>query len=440
MTSLRSGSATDVGRRRQSNQDMVLETGSLFAVADGMGGHHGGEVAAQTAVQALREAFERQPTMDGFERAIEEANAAVADQARSAAELRNRGPTLTAVAVVPDDSGDLVAVANIGDSRAYLFRDGELTQLTEDHSVPQELFRQGQLTEAEAASDPRRNMLTRVLGPSFGTGPDMQNLVPFTGDRLLLCSDGLYNEVPDADIGRVLRTKAEPAEAARTLVEMANRHGGSDNISVVVVDVVDDGGRSKAASAKVAGEHRPPRSAPPDDPASTRTSGLMTAEERNLELRRLARSEPDDLAGPVPWQSDTSPHVHELPSRRVTGRVLAFLLLVLLVLGAAGGAIAFYARGAYFVGLDEGRVTIFKGRPGGLLFFQPTVEERTSLTQAQVPAARADDVEAGHEVATLGEARRYVRRLEQATAPTVPGLPTTTVPGPTTTATPTTAP
>ncbi len=430
MTGLRSGSATDVGRRRNLNQDMVLEADPIFAVADGMGGHQGGEVASLTAIEALRAAFRREGGADGLEGAITAANAAVADKAASSADLRGMGTTLAVVALVGEGDDELLAVANIGDSRIYLMRNGELTQLTDDHSLPQELLRQGQLTEAEAAVDPRRNIVTRVLGPSFGEGPDMQNLIPYAGDRLLICSDGLYNEVDDDDIAKVLRTVRDPKEASRVLVDQANANGGADNISVIVVDVVDDQGRAETASAVLADEPGAGSA-----PTASRGSGLMTADQRNAELRRLSRDEAPTAEGTRgrsdSWDSGTQPDVHTEPTRRVTGRVVVFLLVVLLVFGGAAAAVGLYARGSYFVGLDEGRVAIFKGRPGGLLWFSPTVEETTDLTESSVPPARADAVANGHEVTSLDEARAYVRNLQ-----TIPGAGTT----PTTAAAPTSTP
>jgi protein phosphatase len=316
-------------------------------------------------------------------------------------------------------------------------RNGELTQLTDDHSLPQELLRQGQLTEAEAAADPRRNIVTRVLGPSFGEGPDMQNLIPYAGDRIVICSDGLYNEVDDAGIATVLRTIGDPKEAARRLVDQANANGGADNISVVVVDVVDDEGRAETASEVQA-----------DDPHhARRQSALMTADQRNDELRRLARGEEERpraavssaTAGRDPWgESEDEPDIHDMPTRRVTGRVIAFVLVLLLVLGGAAAAIGFYARGSYYVGLDDGYVAIFRGRPGGLLWFQPTVEETSKLTQANVPDAYRDAITEGHEVADLEEAQRYLAQVVGQSDPTPPATTSTTAPAETTT-TPTTA-
>ena len=458
MTRLRSGSATDIGRnpRRTINQDMILESTGIFAVADGMGGHLGGEVASLTAIEALRANFSPADGPEGLERAIVAANEAVINESNATADLRDMGTTLAVVAVVDTDEDELLAVANIGDSRIYLLRNGELSQLTDDHSLPEELFRRGQLTKAEAAIDPRRNIVTRVLGPSFGEGPDIQNLVPYVGDRILICSDGLYNEVEDNDIATVLRTVSDPTNAARTLVEQANEHGGGDNISVVIVDVLDDDGRAETASEVLADDPSTTVSAPRRDRSGRRQerernrepergaaaerssmSGLMTSDQRNAELRRLAR---DDQAGKGDFwgEGDREIHVHE-PSRRVTARVVGFLLVLLLVLGGAAAAVGFYARGSYFVGLDEGRVAIFKGRPGGLLWFSPTVEERTTLTEASVPPARQDDVANGHPVASLEEARIYVRNLEaipRPTSPTTVQTTTTVAPAETTTAPP----
>jgi protein phosphatase len=163
----------------------------------------------------------------------------------------------------------------------------------------------------------------------------------------------------------------------------------------------------------------------------------MSADERNEQLRRLARDDAGD-PGPPGWSAGAAPDEHDAPARRLTGRVVVFVVVLLLVLAAAVAAIGFYARGSYYVGLADGQVTIFKGRPGGLLWFQPTVAERTDLTQAAVPPSRADDVEQGHTVASLDEARRYVTNLEA--MPGAGAVTTTTAPvaTPPTTATPAT--
>jgi serine/threonine protein phosphatase PrpC len=238
MTVLRSGSATDVGRVRTVNQDMVLERPNLYAVADGMGGHVGGEVAARVAVETLGHVFERTPSVEGLRGAFSEANAAVWDESQSNLDLRGMGTTLTAMGLVAGPDGrDVLALANVGDSRAYVYSDGELLQVTDDHSVAEERMRHGEMTEAEAAVHPQRHILTRVIGVFSEVEADMWELELHAGDRVLLCSDGLSNEVDTDDIAGILGSVDDPQEAADRLVEEANEHGGSDNVTVVIVDV-----------------------------------------------------------------------------------------------------------------------------------------------------------------------------------------------------------
>ena len=441
MTVVAAASATDVGRRREKNDDTALVDSHLFAVADGMGGYVGGDVASATAIGALRDAFAADPSSEGLEAAFLAARRAVLERSSSDPDLRQMGTTLSAVALVDSPDGEVFAVAHIGDSRIYLLRDGELSQLTDDHTVPEDLRRAGQLSDAEAAVDPRRHIVTRSLAQSAAYEPDLQTLVPYAGDRLLLCSDGLTDELSDDQIAAVLRGVGDPDEAARRLVDQANQSGGRDNITVVVVDVVDDGNRSSAASATLAAA-RDRRTSTPAGNADAPRRGLMTAEERNAQLRQLARGSDDD--GPAPWESGLALDEADLPSHRFTLRVALFLFLLVALLTAAGGAVWWYATSAYFVGLDEGRVAIFKGRPGGLLFIQPEVVEETDLTEAAVPPARAADVEAGHEVDSLEAAQRYIRNLRRDSEVVSGPAPTTTptTAAPTTTAAPatTTAP
>ncbi|HLN16427.1 MAG TPA: Stp1/IreP family PP2C-type Ser/Thr phosphatase [Acidimicrobiales bacterium] len=251
MTVLRSGSATHVGRVRNTNQDCALEAGNLFAVADGMGGHAGGEVAARVALDSLRLAFDRQPTLEGLRQAAAEANATVWQESQLNPDLRGMGTTLTAAGLVTGDEGrDVVGLVNVGDSRAYVYSGGRLTQVTSDHSLAQEKVRHGQLTEAQAAVHPHRHILTRALGVAPGVDVDLWELRLRSGDRLLICSDGLTNEVGINQITEVLDSVVDPHEAAEVLVRTANEHGGSDNITVVVVDVLV-GDQSAAGGATV---------------------------------------------------------------------------------------------------------------------------------------------------------------------------------------------
>lgn len=414
MTSLRVGAATDVGRRRHNNEDSMLVADRLFVVADGMGGHVGGEVASQIAVAAMGEAFTAGGTVDDLVAAVRTANQAILARADADPSLRNMGTTATATALVDSAEGEVLAVAHVGDSRAYLFRDGHLSQITDDHSVPQELLRAGQLTEAEAAVDPRRNQITRVLGLG-DPDPDLQTVVPYVGDRLLLCSDGLTNEVSDAIIAEVLATVADAQEAADRLVAMANDNGGGDNITVILVDVVDDDERAERASESLAAMGGLDREAP---------HRLLSADERNARLRDLARDDRTDdpwtdapaTAGAAGTVRSLEPSEVDVPARRITARVVVFVLALALVLGGAAAAVGWYARGAYFVGVDRGRVTIFQGRPGGLLWFDPTVAERTDIAESQLRPADVPDLERGKEEPSLGAARDYVRLLRERVA------------------------
>ena len=213
----------------------------IYAVADGMGGHAAGEVASSTAVDALRDAFAAAPgSPESVVEAARAANWAVWDRAQSHAELRGMGTTLTAIALVASQGEEVIAIVNVGDSRTYRFRDGALQQMTVDHSYVAELIAGGQIDEAEAEVHPQRHVLTRALGVSPDVDVDLLVLAPRPGDRYLLCSDGLSREVSDAEVAATLARVPEPGQAARQLVTDAKHHGGNDNITVVVVDVVGD--------------------------------------------------------------------------------------------------------------------------------------------------------------------------------------------------------
>src|ERR1700728_2481785 len=213
MTVLRSGSATDVGRVRKINQDLPLEALNLFAVADGMGGHVGGEVAARVAIDALLSSFTREPTTHGLLAAFSEANRSVWQESQDQSDLHGMGTTLTAIALVGGADGrDMIALANVGDSRAYVYSEGQITQVTADHSLAEERMRHGEMTEEEAAVHPQRHILTRALGVSPDVEADTWDLELHTGDRVLLCSDGLTNEVGADEMAGILGEVDDPDE------------------------------------------------------------------------------------------------------------------------------------------------------------------------------------------------------------------------------------
>ena len=222
---------SDVGRQREGNEDSMLEDPPLFVVADGMGGAQAGEVASGLAVETLGELS---PDDDSVEEelteAIAEANRRIHDRAQDDRKLAGMGTTLTA-AVVHDGK---VTIGHVGDSRAYRWRDGELAQLTDDHSLVAELERHGKLTAAEARVHPQRSMILRALGIGAEVEVDTYCFTGESGDVFLLCSDGLSGLVHDQVIGEVLNTADSLDEAAQELVELANLSGGPDNITALL--------------------------------------------------------------------------------------------------------------------------------------------------------------------------------------------------------------
>lgn len=331
----RHGEATDVGQVRQINEDAYLVAEPLFAVADGMGGHQAGEVASATAVEALR-ASVSELSADALMAGVEQANLEVFRRASQDSSLRGMGTTLCAIAPVVDGAGERIGIVNVGDSRIYVHTADGLTQVTEDHSLVETMVRVGQLTPEQAAGHPKRNVVTRALGIEPTVDVDCWALTPAPGDRLLLCSDGLFGEVDDATISEVLAREADPTSVAEELVRLANAAGGRDNITVVVVDIEPDGPAADAAAV----------------PLGARVERLSTPAD-DLELL----GEPDDdLAQhpdpPSPYlppeplssrESDQkqveSPRQKGLGSPRVTWRVLVFVCVVLVVVGVAVGAV-----------------------------------------------------------------------------------------------------
>ena len=242
---LKHGVATDTGNVRPQNEDAYVASDHLFAVADGMGGHNAGEVASALATTLLLErAVGQTLTPEWFVNAITAINRTIHESAAESTERRGMGTTICALALV-NPQGETsepqqVALANVGDSRIYLWRAGTFRQLSVDHSYVQELVTEGLITEEEARVHPRRNIVTRALGIDDRVAVDSWLIPLFAGDRFILCSDGLVDEVPTADIAALAAQQREPQMIADALVALAKRNGGRDNITVVVVDAVGD--------------------------------------------------------------------------------------------------------------------------------------------------------------------------------------------------------
>lgn len=233
---------TDVGYRRELNEDAVGYTDNFFVVADGMGGHDAGEVASAITLNTLvdqRKAFQdnngehTQPGIRDLQLWLTEANKKVFEIADG-----NAGTTLTMLAVIEHEQRQRLAVANVGDSRTYRYRTttDELTQLTQDHSAVAEMVRAGQLTEEQARQHPGRNIITRAVGSTPRLMADMVLMDSQVGDRFLLCTDGLTSEVDDDELAMILSSAENPEQACANLIERALELDGTDNITVLVAD------------------------------------------------------------------------------------------------------------------------------------------------------------------------------------------------------------
>jgi PPM family protein phosphatase len=319
---------TDTGRQRHANEDSYFARAPLFAVADGMGGAQAGEVASRIAAGA----FEHGPRNDSdsaegqLEEIAQEANREIHQLAQKDSSRAGMGTTLTA-AMLRDDE---VALGHVGDSRAYLLRDGQLKRLTKDHSLVEELRRQGRLTEEQAEEHPQRSIITRALGPEPSVNVDTMTFPARDGDVFLLCSDGLTTMVPDEEIREILVNSKSLRSAVNKLVDAANRGGGRDNITAVAFRLAD----ADAAEA---------------EEGATLIS--RTAEQAGLTGERV-RAATDRLRGQGPMPA---------PSRR--RRALKWAAGLLVVAAVVLGAVLF-VRSIYFLGTDEqGNVAVYRGLP-----------------------------------------------------------------------------
>ena len=327
MASLVWGAATDAGRVREANEDAFVAEPMVFVVADGMGGHQAGEVASALAATTLKDRLAvGAPSVDVVVASVVEANAAIFQTAHTNAAQRGMGTTVTALAVVPatDKRAEHLALVNVGDSRAYLRRNGLLIRATIDHSYVQELLATGHITEIEARFHPRRNIVTRALGIEPNVRVDSWVLPIVKGDRFILCSDGLVDEVDDSDIMRILGEHAEPQSAADALVAAAVENGGRDNVTVVVIDVIDG---------------LDPAELDDTQPQGDITDGLQ---------RNSIMSDPDPEPSqlPTPLPPPVGPVAHQL-NRKITAKTFLLLLLgaVILTVGITLLAVAFTGTG-----------------------------------------------------------------------------------------------
>lgn len=398
---------TDVGRVREVNEDAFHVGDSVFAVADGMGGHLAGEVASSTALEPIADLdghvyADAQDARNALRQAVTDANEAVVTKAANDPSFQGMGTTLTAVMV----EGRRAHVAHVGDSRAYLFRDGEFSQLTTDHTLVQRMIEEGRLTEEEAANHPQRSVITRAIGVEPNVDVDAMTLELAPGDVLVLCSDGLTGPVTDSTIIGALDagTSDVPDEAgtdgrqvdrvAQKLVDAANAAGAPDNVTVVVLEF------SELPTAP--SPQREP-AAPP--PVVVSTAPDTTEGDWASRLGRLG-----DLGGQrgVPTGGEAT---EERSHRGVsTGqRVTAVVITIGLLLGAAFAGGRWILSRSWYVGLDDETVVIYQGVPATVGPFELSWEhQQTDLTTEDLPTRIVVSLEDGVSATSAAEAERLV--------------------------------
>jgi serine/threonine protein phosphatase PrpC len=393
LTRWRHAAATDTGLVRQSNQDALFADDTLAIIADGMGGHAAGEVAAAMAIDIVRRGFQESPNVEGLVEAIQDANLEVVTDAREHPEHFGMGTTVIAVAVTQDLAGVASpTLVHVGDSRAYQLRDGALRQLSEDHSVAEEWVRMGRLTPEEAAVHPRRHQLTRGVGVEDTIAIDVTSINALPGDRILLCSDGLSNELDSDTLARLASAPNGLEFAVESLVSAAKVSGGHDNISVILLEFDE----VNVAATPV---RRTMSSAPPP---ATATSRPTSAGRR----RKI-----------------------------VTWRVWAATFLFLAIVAGGVVVIHWYAYSTYYLGDHNGFVAVFRGQPSGVLWYKPEVVVETNfpVTDLRIQDRRA--LNATISEPTEEEAVTYAKNIFHEYELGQTTTTTTTKPGTTTTKT-----
>ncbi len=423
---LRIGSSTHTGQVRHDNEDSLLVAPPIYAVADGMGGHLAGEVASAIAVDTLRALLAGTfpiSSPDELIDAVRSANLAILQASYESPERRGMGTTLTALGLLaPEADGepDRLALVNVGDSRAYRLRGGHLRQISVDHSYVHELVASGQISAEEARHHPNRNIVTRALGIEPDVAVDAWVLPLVHGDRFLLCSDGLVDEVTDATIGELLRTVPDPQRVADDLVAAANRHGGRDNVTVLVVDVTGGRPDQPRSAAEDDAERYPPGIGldtarntlrVDDTPATTQQLPLAAIRTAPAGAERDGEGDSDERGATHTAAAGVAAPPDPPPPRKppkFTWRTLLFAFAVASVFVAGLSMTAVYARSGYFVGWEGDTVVVYKGRKDKVLWFDPTVARRTNTTRASLSNAAIHGVDNRSEFSSLAAAVDYV--------------------------------
>ncbi len=355
---------THPGKVRNNNEDSLLvgegRDETLFVVADGIGGFEAGEVASSITIDVLKDIA----PLGSLEDAIREANRRILAAAKSDERLSGMGTTVVALRFGGTESEPAAEISHVGDSRAYLLRDGELKPITEDHSLVAELVRSGDLTRDEASEHPQKNLITRALGAEVEVEVDTTVLPIRSGDRFILCSDGLSDMIPETRMLDLLTFSPEgPEKAAQTLVSAALEAGGTDNVTVVVVDVKEG---DPPAEEPRRGDTQEMKAIVLEEAGARRRQEKPQAGDKRAEAEGLGRS------------------------LVVSIRVLAAVLVLVAM------ATPFYLWGTsrFFLGFEEGEVVIYQGLPYEPLGYGLYQEvQRTGLKEPDVQARYRDPIE-----------------------------------------------
>ena len=383
--------ATDLGRQRTGNEDAYFARAPLFVVADGMGGAQAGEVASHEATTAFERGLPAGDPGAALEQTIREANRRIHSMSQEDSDRAGMGTTLTAAYLSEDDR---LVVAHVGDSRCYLYRDGELTRLTRDHSLVEELVRRGKLTEEQAEVHPQRSVITRALGPEADVEVDVEGFDAKAGDVYLLCSDGLTSMVPESRVRATLEIEASLEQLGRGLIEAANTAGGRDNITVILFRLEDadaDGDGGAYDEQDTQGGADAPRT-------EEVAAAVREAEEAERSSDHVAVADAPRRTAPLPSAGPPDkPHTTAAPAiaRRRRRRVPAWLIVTVILLVFVGLAGWMASRAVYFLGTDPGddrTIVLFRGLPyelpGGLELYEEIAP--SGLTIEAVPESRRD--------------------------------------------------
>ncbi len=392
---LRYAIRSDVGLLREGNEDAAYAGPRLLAVADGMGGHAAGEVASAAAISALAKLDDDVPghdLLDALADAVADANHTLHDMVVADSVLEGMGTTLTAMLW----SGSRVALVHIGDSRAYLLRDGEFHQITHDHTLVQTLVDEGRISPDDVATHPQRSMLLRALDGRADVEPDLSLREARVGDRYLLCSDGLSGVVSEETLHRTLAKVEDLNEVVLQLVELAIRGGGPDNITCIVADVVDSATAPlppSEASVMVGAASNGSGGTPfrTDSPAGR--AHLLTRTAPQVAVA-IAHDDPAPGRGRPTGEDDDEPGGHRRRKRRFPLVTMALVILVVLVVGGAYAGWR-YTQSQYYVGEDGGKVVIFRGinqTVAGIKLY--SVVQRFNIPVASLPSMDASTVRA----------------------------------------------